>query len=269
MACRHRILVCPPTHYRVSYEINPWMNLRRQPHAARAQHQWQSLLTQLQRLAEPLVIDPLPGAPDMVFTANAGFVLHGRVVPSRFRHAERRTEEVPFRRWFEGAGLDILDCPAGQCFEGEGDALYQVDCGRIWFGYGVRSDLAAAQTLQRAFDEEVIPLRLVSPSFYHLDTCLCPLPGGAVMYYPGALAAESRLRLYRTLPAAQRLEVDRQDAQAFACNALVLGSTLILNRASAHLRERLADRGLVVVECAVDEFIRAGGAVKCLTLMLR
>lgn len=268
MADRARILVCPPTHYRVAYEINPWMNLHRQPDPARAEQQWRDLRAVLQRLADPVEIAPEAGAPDMVFTANAGFVHRGRVIISRFRHTQRRIEEPHFRRWFEAQGYAVVDCPPGCRFEGEGDALRQPGTGRIWFGHGIRSDAAAAATLRANCDAEVVPLRLVSPGFYHLDTCLCPLPGGALMYYPPAFAADSRFALYRLVPADLRIEVDEADALAFACNALPLGSTLVLNRASARLRGRLAEFGLDVVETPVDEFIRAGGAVKCLTLVL-
>ena len=122
--------------------------------------------------------------------------------------------------------------------------------------------------LRRLFAEEIVPLRLVSPSFYHLDTCLCPLPGGAVMYYPQAFDAESRLRLYRQLPPRRRIEVGAEDACAFACNALVLGTTVVLNRASTALREGLARLGLMVKAHDVGEFIRAGGAIRCLTLRI-
>lgn len=268
MRQRTRVLICPPRHYRVAYEINPWMHLRRQPEGLRAQRQWLELKTWLELLADPVIIEPLYGAPDMVFTANAGFVHRRRVVVSRFRHPQRRVEEPRFRDWFEAQGFEVLDWPQTLCFEGTGDALLQPDAGRIWFGHGIRSDVAALPRLQRCFDEEVIPLKLVMPSFYHLDTCLCPLPGGAVMYYPPALAAESRLRLYRLLPARLRIEVDREDAHAFACNALVLGSSVILNRASPALRRRLTAHGLDVIECDVSEFMRAGGAVKCLSLVL-
>ena len=265
---RPRVLICPPRYYRVAYEINPWMHLRRQPEGLRAQRQWLELKTWLELMAEPVIIEPLVGAPDMVFTANAGFVHGRRVVVSRFRHPQRRVEELLFRAWFEDQGFEVLDWPPALYFEGSGDALLQPEAGRIWFGHGIRSAFAALPRLERSFDEEVVPLKLVSPTFYHLDTCLCPLPDGAVMYYPAAFAAESRLRLYRVVPPALRIEVGREDALALACNALVLGSKVVLNRASPGLHRRLAERGLEVIECDVSEFLRAGGAVKCLSLVL-
>ena len=32
----------------------------------------------------------------------------------------------------------------------------------------------------------MLPLELVDPRFYHLDTCFCPLAPGVAIYYPGA-----------------------------------------------------------------------------------
>lgn len=268
MPRRARVLICPPTHYRVDYEINPWMNLKRQPDPALALRQWDDLKRLLGRYADTVEVVPVPGAPDMVFTANAGFVHGRRVIVSRFRHAQRRVEEPYFRAWFERDGFAIVDWPQEICFEGNGDALQQPDGDTIWFGHGFRSDYAACARLRTLFPDEVVPLQLVSPTFYHLDTCLCPLPGGAVMYYPAAFDAGSRLELYRRLQPAQRIEVSAEDAHAFACNALVLGTTVITNHVSAALRGRLERFGLDVVQCGVDQFMRAGGAVKCLTLVL-
>lgn len=252
----------------MAYEINPWMNVRRQPQAAMAQRQWLALRAMLEHLADTVEIASLADAPDMVFTANAGFAHRQRVLLSRFRHVERRIEEAAFRRWFEAHGFETFDCPPSCHFEGEGDALRDPGGGRLWFGHGIRSDRAALPALRRVFDAEIVPLRLISAHFYHLDTCLCPLPGGAVMLYPPALSAASQLQIYKRVPAKRRIAVDARDARAFACNALVLGSKLILNRCSIGLRQRLADLGLKVIECPVDAFIRAGGAVKCLTLHL-
>src|SRR5579863_3289222 len=94
-------LMCPPTLYEVSYIINPWMqgNLGKSSRT-RAIQQWQGLLTELSRLASVLLVEPVAGSPDMVFTANAGLARNGIVVLSNFHHPERQEEEQHFRRWF-------------------------------------------------------------------------------------------------------------------------------------------------------------------------
>ena len=42
------ILMCPPDHYGIHYEINPWMSRSRQADHKLAQQQWQGLRSLLQ-----------------------------------------------------------------------------------------------------------------------------------------------------------------------------------------------------------------------------
>ena len=78
--------------------------------------------------------------------------------------------------------------------------------------------------------------RLVDARFYHLDTCFCPLDGGYVMYYPPAFDAESNRTIERLVPSALRVPIEEADALHFACNAVNIGSTIIMNRCGSALR---------------------------------
>ena len=81
-----RLLLCPPDYYGIEYEINPWMRRTQnaQPDLARAQ--WNSLHAALQSLGcQVELLEPQPGLPDLVFTANAGLVIGRRFIPSSFR----------------------------------------------------------------------------------------------------------------------------------------------------------------------------------------
>jgi N-dimethylarginine dimethylaminohydrolase len=101
-----RLLVCPPDHFGIEYEINPWMRVSNTVDSERARLQWHGLMHELEhRIGVTLErMEPIEGLPDMVFTANAG-VLHGRrAVPSRFRHPERHREERYFEQWLLGHG---------------------------------------------------------------------------------------------------------------------------------------------------------------------
>src|SRR5687768_17304741 len=96
-----RILMCPPQHYGIEYEINPWMSRSRQADQPLALQQWTALRDVLLELGvETPLVEPLAGLPDLVFTANAGLVYGQRVVLSHFRHPERQKEEAIFRQWF-------------------------------------------------------------------------------------------------------------------------------------------------------------------------
>lgn len=268
MTHRNRLLMCAPDFFTVQYEINPWMNMQRKPDPVTADAQWQQLVAKLAPVADIVLCEQAADAPDMVFTANAGFVFEGQVVVSRFRHPERQIEESHFARWFADAGFEVLDWPQEVCFEGAGDCLVDRGERRLWLGHGLRSDSRAASALQAAFDLPVHVLTLVDSRYYHLDTCFCPLANGYTLYYPRAFSAESQMLIRAHIPAAKRIEVGDADARNFACNAVGLGEHVFMNRVSADLRRRLESRNFTVHESPVDEFLRAGGAVKCLSLNL-
>lgn len=266
---KEHFLMCAPKHFEVAYVINPWMEgniaLGSNPVATQ---QWNDLLTLLRRFAEVDCITAKRGVPDLVFTANAGLVLEKKYVLSNFRHAERRPEEAYFARWFAEHGFEVLPLPCDIHFEGAGDALFDRRLPLLWMGHGHRSDLAAASIIASMLDVEVEPLQLVNPRFYHLDTCLCPLDGGALLYYPAAFDAASQERIATLVPPELRIAVGADDAEAFACNAVNCGRHVIVNQASGSLRAALAARGYTVHLTSLTEFMKAGGSAKCLTLKL-
>jgi ornithine--oxo-acid transaminase len=234
----------------------------------RATHQWNVLHGALAKIADVLLVEPQPGSPDMVFTANAGLVFEGKVALSSFYHPERRDEEPHFRRWFLESGFAVCDIPRVTPFEGEGDALFEADGLRLWAGHGPRTREDSHRQLIELWDIEVVSLRLVDPRFYHLDTCFCPLSNGEVMYYPAAFDAESQKRIERRYTAAKRICVSESDALRFACNAINIGKAILLNQISDGLFAKLQSLGYSVAQVELTEFLKAGGAAKCLVLRL-
>ncbi len=266
---RKQILMCPPDYFGVAYVINPWMEGQyARTDASEARAQWRGLKALVESRAEVRLIAPQPGLPDLVFTANAGLVRNGKVAPSRFRCPERRGEEAVFRDWFAAEGYDIVEPPPGLFFEGAGDALFDEARNLYWVGHGFRSDAGAAPFLESALATRAVPLGLIDPRFYHLDTCLCPLPRGFLLYFPGAFDPASRAAIEAVVPEGKRICVDGAEAESFCCNAVALGDSVILNAASPRLRERLGDAGFSIEATPLTQFIKAGGAAKCLTLEL-
>jgi len=258
------ILMCPPTHYGVEYEINPWMHIDRPVDRPRARHQWEVLLSTYRDLGVEVVLaDPIAGLPDMVFTANAGVSLGERVVLSRFRHAERQREEPWWREVFAQRGMRIFD--TGELsFEGAGDALFVGDT--LVCGSGFRSDAAAIPLVARALGAEVVALELIDPRFYHLDTCFCPLDARTVLFAPSAFSPESRDLVHRLAP--RVIEVPDGVAAGFACNAMPVGDVVISSTAAESLSAPLCEIGYHLIGLPMSEFIKAGGGVRCLSLPL-
>ena len=76
---RPTILMCPPDHYGIEYEINPWMNRSRQSDRLLAESQWQQLRDLLISVgADIRLMEPVKGLPDLVFTGNAALIWHDR-----------------------------------------------------------------------------------------------------------------------------------------------------------------------------------------------
>jgi len=261
--------MCAPDLYEVDYVINPWM-VGQVHHASRelAALQWSNLNRAVSAIADVLLIDPQPGSPDMVFTANAGLIHGNSVAVSRFFHPERQGEEPHFHRWFEQNGYTVLEIPRTTPFEGEGDALFSADHNRLWAGFGPRTLAASHQFLRDAWKIDVVPLHLVDPRFYHLDTCFAPLEGGFVLYYPAAFDATSLAEIEAFYPAEKRIPVAEADAIRFACNVVNIDHTLILNSVSLVLSNQLEQLGFEVIQIELTEFMKAGGAAKCLVMKL-
>ncbi len=260
-----RILMCPPDFYGIEYEINPWMSRSRGSMPEKAHKQWRGLHDALVKLGVQVeLMTPQPALPDLVFTANAGLMVGRRFFSSRFRHEVRARETPHFDAWFAAHDFTVEHLPEGMFFEGAGDALF---CGQTLFaGYRIRSDVAGHQYLGKVLERQVLPLELVDQRFYHLDTCFCPLAPGAALYFPKAFDAYGQKVLENHIP--RLLVVEEAEAARFACNAVVVGKTVILNTGSDRLAAGLQKWGYQCIALELDEFLKAGGSAKCLTLRL-
>ncbi len=263
-----RLLMCRPDHFGIEYEINPWMDTARGADRPLALTQWEALVALLRSFGATVeLLDPVPGLPDLVFTANAGLVWRELFFPSVFRHAQRQGEEPHFARWMAGRGRQIRPLPSGANFEGAGDALF---CGRTLFaGYLKRSDIASHADLAALLGCEVISLELVDPRFYHLDTCFCPLAPGVAMAYLPAFDEYAQTALRAAVP--ELIEVPAAAAQDFACNAAVVNGNVAFNAGrdgGAALSALLEPRGFRCSPTPLGEFLKAGGGAKCLTFRL-
>ena len=259
------ILLCPPDFYGIEYEINPWMNTERQADHVAATEQWQMLRRHIEEAgAQVSLLDPVAGLPDLVFTANAAMIYETQALLSRFRYRQRQGEEPYNRRWLEEHGFEVVAVPENFSFEGAGDALF---CGDTLFaGYRMRSDAAGHQAIGGMLGVRVIPVELVDTRYYHLDTCFCPLTPNEAIWYPPAFDEYGRRAIREHVPTL--IEAVAEEAERFACNAVVIGRRVITNTGCDKLHTELRERDFEPVAIPLDEFVKAGGSAKCLTLRL-
>ena len=253
-------LLCRPEFYGINYQINPWMNINNDADKSKVVEQWNSLESKIKELGcNVKLIKGKDGLPDMVFTANAGLVLkNGDVVLSKFTHPERSGEEELFGEWFESHGHKVIRTQ--KFFEGAGDALFFGST--LVCGYGFRSD----ETFYNELSVKKVSVHLVDPYFYHLDTCFCPLEGLDYMIWPGAFDTASR-EIFKSL-GGNEIAVPENEAKLFACNAVKIGKNVILPAGCPITMRLLQENGYTPHPLEMSEFIKSGGACKCLTLAL-
>ena len=257
--------MCPPEYFGVLYEINPWMHREVAVDRERAMRQWEGLKATLEAAgAKVEVLPPAEGVPDIVFTANAGIVNGSQYIPARFRHPERQAEVPHDIAWFEANGWSVEALPEGVSHEGAGDAL--PFRGALVSGYRIRSDAASHAYLSRLTGAAVRSVELVDARFYHLDITFCPLDSRRAMMWPGAWDAYGRKVMESLVPEPVVLEQD--EADLFCANSVVVGSTVVMPACPPRVGRQLEAWGFDVAVCEVDEFLKAGGGCRCLTLAL-
>lgn len=261
-----KILMSPADHFGLEYDINAWMHKHEQVDLGVAKQQWQNVYNiYTQQMGWDVVLcPPVKHLPDMVFATDCGLMIDGKILLSNFRYPERKPETPHFKDWFLQNGYTNMQ-QAKNLFEGGGDAML---CGnKILAGFGFRSEEASLQELRDHFGLEVIPLKIVDPYFYHLDTSVAVLSDDTVAFYPGAIDAASQKRLRAAVP--NVIEATLQEAQGFGLNAISDGKTIITSDESESLLQKYRSAGFKVIGTPILEFRKSGGGVKCMTFKIR
>jgi N-dimethylarginine dimethylaminohydrolase len=256
--------MCRPTYFDVTYSINPWMKPHQPTSTQASLDQWKRLHDLFVDLGHTVEqVTPIPGLPDMVYSANGAFSSGGRALVARFRHAQRAGESQTYLEWFRARGWDVRQATFTN--EGQGDFLLAGEL--ILAGSGFRTDPRAHDEVAEFFGQPVVGLRLVDPSFYHLDTALAVLDDHEIMFYPPAFDPTSRKLLADLFPDA--IEASEADALVFGLNAVSDGRNVILARQARRLAGQLRERGFNPIGLDLSELLKGGGGIKCCSLELR
>jgi N-dimethylarginine dimethylaminohydrolase len=85
------------------------------------------------------------------------------------------------------------------------------------------------------------------------------------MWYPNAFTPESQKKMAAEI---ELISVEENEARHFACNAVVLGKNVVLPADCPGISNALEQRGYTVHPCDMKEYLKSGGACKCLTLRI-
>ncbi|MCX7744144.1 MAG: arginine deiminase-related protein [Flavobacteriales bacterium] len=250
---------------------------------AKARKQWEVLKTVYEKLQQNGIISKIhilngtPQCEDMVFAANQSLPFvsaQGKksVVLSRMKHATRQREIPAFREFYKNQGFEIIEPPENIILEGMGDIL-PVPFTDHWIaGYGHRTTPTAIDWLRLILPGSITAVELVSEYFYHLDTCLIPVNAKTALYQPLAFSTDGIKILQKTFR--NLIEVPIQEAKAgFALNAHLVQNSkgqkaAIIQQGNTYTERVLAELGFEIFSIDTSEFIKSGGSVFCMKMML-
>lgn len=277
MPAPEKVLLVKPTYFSVEYVINPHMegNIGDVDKLA-AQNEWEHLRAAYEELGLYVhVIEGQRGYPDMVFCANQSLpniTKEGKkeVIMSVMNSDQRKGEVPTIQKVYEDSSYEIvhLDGNRFSSFEGMGDAIWHFKKRLLWGGYGYRSSKEVYDVISETFDTPVIALELIDERFYHLDTCLCILDSDTALIYPKAFTDEG-LELIHTI-FTNVIEASKYEAEKlFACNATCPdGKNVFIQQGCVDVNHKLKESGFKVHEFSTYQFLKSGGSVFCMKMLL-
>ena len=270
--------------------INPFMGGTKDVDISVATAEHALLKRTLESLGVTVITTPAPlDLQDGVYTANWALVRRDKAVLSSLPPS-RQGEQPYAEQALAKLGKTTYTVPAGLKFSGQGDAL---PCGNYLFcGSGYRTDTAVHGFLAETLGYDVISLQTIpqldtqgqpitnavsgwaDSYFYDLDLALAvlkpPTAGqkGLIAWCPDAFLPESQEKL-RTFDGVEKIEVSFTEAKdAFACNLVSTGSTVVMSAQAPEFRKAVESHGLQTIPLAMPELAKGGGFIRCTTLTL-
>lgn len=272
-----QVMMVKPTYYDVEYVINPHMeNQIGEVDAIQAENEWEHLRDGFKELGFKVnLLDGVKGYPDLVFCANQSLPYidddGNRHVLMGVMYSDHRKGEVPYIEQFykrERYKIHHPDPKKIDSFEGMGDALWHFKRGLIWGAYGIRSSLEVYEQISDLFNVPVIALELQNDKFYHLDTCMCILNEKSVLIYGDAFNDEG-IELIRSMFDTVIDATSYEAEKLFAVNAACPdGKNVMIQQGCTDVNQKLRDAGFYVHEYSTYEFLKSGGSVFCMKMML-
>ena len=263
--------------------INPYMDSLLPVDRAIAQREHDNIRAALGQAGVDVIQVPSPlHCQDGVYTANWALVHGNTAIMSRLPNA-RKGEEAHAAAVLKELGKEIIVVPGDLRFSGQGDAL---PCGKYLFaGSTYRTDPEVHQFLADTLDLEVVSLRTVPQMddagsevinassgwpdsfFYDIDKALSVLRPNLIAWCPEAFMPESQ-EIMRALPI-EKIEISLEEAtEAFACNLVSTGETVIMSARAPLFKAAVEAHGLKTITPEISELAKGGGYIRCTTLSL-
>ena len=283
------VIMSDAQNFSADQAINPYYD-DQQVDVKKAVDEHRAIAAALTKAGISIVSVPSPtDSQDGVYTANWALVRGNKAILARLPDV-RKPEEAYARQVLELQGKTVIEVPGGLKFSGQGDALA---CGNYLFcGQGYRSDLEAQVFAAEKLGYERIQLQTIpeldqsgtpvinavsgwaDSFFYDIDLALSIIKApdgdskGLIAYCPDAFTPESQ-QLLAEFDGVEKITVSLDETMnAFACNLISTGETVIMSAHAPTLKNALETRGLTVLTPEVSELAKGGGYIRCTTLTI-
>ncbi len=89
-----------------------------------------------------------------------------------------------------------------------------------------------------------------------------------MIYYPGAFDEYANRVIKSNVAEEKRIIVNEEESSYFTCNAVNIGQNVITNLTTKRFSNLLEQKGFNHIQIDLSEYMKAGGAAKCLTLKI-
>ena len=276
-----KVMMVSPRHFDIQHAINPHMQSsdgkQNVVNKALAEQQWRDLKATYEKLGLSVsVLEGVEALPDMVFCANQCLPSvdskgQRNLLMSNMADDTRHKEVEPVAAHLKAQGYECRASPKREPntrFEGMGDCLWIPGKRFLICGTGTRTSPSRMADVSEFAGAPIVPLELVHPRFYHLDTCLCILNQTTAIVCKSAFSEFGWSQLQAVFPSLIEASLSESDSPLFACNAHCPDEKhVIIQKGNRNICEQLRDRGFVPIEVETGEFIKSGGSVFCMKLM--
>jgi len=258
------VLLTPPDYYDIEYEINPWMHIENKVNRKKVTEEFENLKSIYKKLGlDVWIMDAQKDLPDMVYTANCGFVIDDLFIKSNYKFRQRRKESDFAEELFRNKNFKIVRLPENIFFEGQGDMFFRD--GKFFLGFGKRSSRQAHDYIKDFIGQDPVSIEVNDPYFYHLDTCFAPIGKDTVVIKPTSLTRDGLDKIKKNFK--HIIYAWDKDNPFMCANIVAVGDTVIAGKGiGPGMKKKLKERGFDTIETPMTEYFKGGGSVKCLTL---
>lgn len=258
-----RVILCQPQYMTIREVINDTQEHFKNEgiHIERALEQHGELVKTLKENGIEVILLPYHKKyPEQVFTRDIGFTLGQTIFVAKMATDVRSGEEDVLKQWLEDEEISYYNL-VEERIEG-GDVV--IDRETIYVGLSNRTDLKAAEQLQRLLNQfHVIPIPF-KEKYLHLDCIFNVVSPDVALIYPNALTKKD-IDLFASRY--ELIEVSEEEQFQLGTNVLSIGNKRVLSLpVNQKVNKQLRNRGFQVIEVDITEIIKSGGSFRCCTL---